>query len=461
MRKILSLLMATVLILAFATAAGASDFNQLADDLAAIGMLQGTGEGYDLDREPTRAEVAVMLVRMLGAEGAAKAGYIDGSLTHPFSDVPEWAAPYIAYLYTKGLTSGVTDTEFGSTQLCSGQMYCTFMLRALGYSDAEGGDFTYTGAVDFAQSNFITYPEFISNTFTRDELVAVSCQTLFTRVKGSETTLLEKLVSTGAINSAAVSAIMESPEIMEEFITVLANNIINIKALDCTTSLDLAASAKSGNFATVYMYDYSADLKFILKDIATQAEISVNVAYPFSDGGENYHAWVKDGWMYFTDGDEHIKVQIDYPALTTAFEEAVESSMDTGMVSSAPEYISYMFSSVTKTETDEGTLYGFVLSPKFVSAVIKDSYASSVGDSDAAPLIINIGNISQTVLVKDGNIKSISLDVDASMQSDTIGEYEIQMSFDLTVNKAGDDVTIDFPDFSGYVEEGADTSVGE
>ena len=123
--------------------AGAANFTGAADRLHEVGLFQGTGVTasgapvYELDRTPTRAEAAVMLVRLLGKEADAKAL----TYTAPFTDLEGWEAPYVQYLYDNKLTTGATATTFEPKAQCSAQMYTTFLLRSLGYSDAEGGDF--------------------------------------------------------------------------------------------------------------------------------------------------------------------------------------------------------------------------------------------------------------------------------------------------------------------------------
>lgn len=83
--------------------AGAANFTSSADRLHEVGLFQGTGmtasgaPQYDLDRAPTRAEAAVMLVRLLGKEADAKAL----TYTAPFTDLEGWEAPYVQYLYDK------------------------------------------------------------------------------------------------------------------------------------------------------------------------------------------------------------------------------------------------------------------------------------------------------------------------------------------------------------------------
>ena len=54
------------------------------------------------------------------------------------------------YLYDNGLANGMSETAYNPTGKCSAQMYTTFLLRALGYSDAKG-DFTYAKALDFGE----------------------------------------------------------------------------------------------------------------------------------------------------------------------------------------------------------------------------------------------------------------------------------------------------------------------
>ena len=69
MKKIMKLsLMIFALMVAFSLTAFASDFDHTAEALSELGLFKGTGNGFELDREPTRAEAATMLVRLLGAE---------------------------------------------------------------------------------------------------------------------------------------------------------------------------------------------------------------------------------------------------------------------------------------------------------------------------------------------------------------------------------------------------------
>ncbi len=88
----------------------AANYTNCADSLHEMGLFQGTQNGYDLDRTPTRAEAAVMLVRLLGKEAEVKAL----TYTAPFTDLKGWEKPYIQYLYSNGLANGMNRTNLPS-----------------------------------------------------------------------------------------------------------------------------------------------------------------------------------------------------------------------------------------------------------------------------------------------------------------------------------------------------------
>ncbi len=441
MKKILSLLMAAIMVMAFATAAGASDYSAMADDLAAIGMFKGTGAGYELDREPTRAEVAVMLVRMLGAEGKATAGYADGSLTHPFTDVADWAAPYVAYLYTNKLSNGVSDTEYGSSQLCSGQMYCTFMLRALGYSDADGGDFTYAASLDFAATKGIADKAFVSS-FKRDELVAVSYQTLSTTVKGSEQSLLDNLIASGAIDETKAAAIKDKLSIIKEYETLALKDVENYKSLDCSGTMNINATIGG---QAMNLSDVKMDMKTNLTDTAIEAAIHISMNDPTTGDPLEIYEWMKDGWLYMKQGDQCYKMQMDYNKML----ETIQQSAGVAGSSMSTATSAYMFTSVTKTETDEGTLYEFTLAPKFFNSMLSSILGSSGLPESSS---VSFGSMVESILVKDGAVKKITALANLSSSVEGVGEMAMRMDVELTINAIGSDVVIEYPDFSNYVE---------
>ena len=96
-----------------------------------LGLFQGTEKGFELEKTMTRAEAAVMLTRLLGAEDKA----LSGDWTHPFSDVPQWADKYVGWLYESGLTNGTSGTTYSPDQGVTCGQYCTFLARASTDSD--------------------------------------------------------------------------------------------------------------------------------------------------------------------------------------------------------------------------------------------------------------------------------------------------------------------------------------
>lgn len=175
----------------------AANYTNCADSLHEMGLFQGTQNGYDLDRTPTRAEAAVMLVRLLGQEAEAKAL----TYTAPFTDLKGWEKPYVQYLYSNGLANGTNRTTFNPTGKCTAQMYAVFLLRALGYSDTA--DFSYANAIETAREQGIYDTGIINvHNFLRDDAAAASYTVLSVSPKNSEGTLLDQLVSENAITEA-------------------------------------------------------------------------------------------------------------------------------------------------------------------------------------------------------------------------------------------------------------------
>lgn len=166
---------------------------QLAKSLKSLGLFQGVSDtDFALHRAPTRVEALIMLIRLLGHGKEAQ----ESGASHPFTDVPTWADGYVGYAYEKGLTNGTSDTTFG-TGTASAQMYLTFVLRALGYSDGNGEDFSWNNPYALAESVGIV-PEGVDHVnFLRGDVVLVSYGALEASLKGSTQSLAQKLIDEG------------------------------------------------------------------------------------------------------------------------------------------------------------------------------------------------------------------------------------------------------------------------
>ena len=184
------------------------DRNAMAEALQSLSLFRGTGSGigsgYELEKTPTRAEALIMLIRMLGEEKAALAC----TASHPFIDVPDWCAPYVAYAYEKGYSNGVgTDSlgysYFGTQQTASAVMYVEFMLRALGYSSTAAIDIS--DALDRAvTAGVLTAGErtaLRSSDFLRADVAYLSYYALSVRTSGGAA-LSRKLIDAGVFTDA-------------------------------------------------------------------------------------------------------------------------------------------------------------------------------------------------------------------------------------------------------------------
>ena len=168
-----------------------------AEQLSAIGMFRGTANGYELDRAPKRSEAAIMLVRLYGAEEKAAEQYEEGGIVSPFTDVSPYTTPYVAWLYSNGITKGTSATTFNASAPCTVRNYIAFLLRALGYQDGE--DFQYADALSFAESKGIDSSGMSDETFTRGDLAVLTWQALGADMKDGDTFLLNNLIQSGAV----------------------------------------------------------------------------------------------------------------------------------------------------------------------------------------------------------------------------------------------------------------------
>lgn len=186
------------------TLSSTADYPAMASSLKTLGLFRGSdtayGEGFDLEKVPTRMEALIMLIRLLGEEKEA----LSCTASFPFTDIPDWAEPYAAYGYSKGYTNGVGPTEFGTWMSASAEMYTEFLLRALRYSSTAQTDIST--APERAQAAGVLTAGEVSalraQTFLRADVVYLSYYALETNVSGG-TALSDTLVARGVFTADA------------------------------------------------------------------------------------------------------------------------------------------------------------------------------------------------------------------------------------------------------------------
>lgn len=438
-RKLRMVLAGVLAVASLAMTAGAASYDNCADRLSDLGLFQGTGNGYQLDRAPTRAEAATMLVRLLGAE--AEAEELDYSA--PFTDLDDWQKPYVQYLYDNGLTTGATATTFEPEDTCSAQMYTTFLLRALGYSDAAGGDFTYTGAVDFGKSiGLVDYANCNETNFLRDHVAAMSLTALNTAVKDdADTKLLEKLVEDGAVAASAADEMLAFFDNYDAYVAATA-------AMNEETKMDISADV-SANVTVADQQVMSLSMPMDMKmdmdlenmdqsRISMTGKMDMQIDEALVEAGAETSV-SQDVAYYYTDGVYYMNLGDQKVKMDMSFEDAMAqvSGLDQ-MQNSEPicliDSIDVSGSTMTVTYSGAG-----------MSGLVNDVLGEMGMDTDTAGVDVQIGDVTSSVTISNGTIRSMDIDMQITMTVDGVAMM-MDMTMDCTVNATGDRVTVDIPD---------------
>lgn len=177
------------------------DYNAMAGALKTLHLFRGSftgyGQGYDLEKAPTRLQALIMFIRVLGEEDAA----LSWSGTLPFRDLERGsdAARYVGYAYQQGYTNGYTASEWRPGLRVSVNQYTEFILRALGYSSSANTELS--DALDRAQDCGLLSREEAgglgNQPFLRAQLVYLSYCALETDTAGTGLTLGDLLLTKG------------------------------------------------------------------------------------------------------------------------------------------------------------------------------------------------------------------------------------------------------------------------
>ena len=96
--------------------------------LKTVGIMVGDENGkFNPEAKVTRNEMAVVMCNLLDYTVASYKG------TSPFTDVPEWAEPYVAACYTNGITSGYDAKTYGGNDSVTTAQAALMVMKALGY----------------------------------------------------------------------------------------------------------------------------------------------------------------------------------------------------------------------------------------------------------------------------------------------------------------------------------------
>ncbi|MBQ4159329.1 MAG: S-layer homology domain-containing protein [Clostridia bacterium] len=95
--------------------------------LQKIGIMKGTENGLETERNVTRAEALALIYRICGIAAEQQAGTT-------FADIDgHWAYETIADAYKKGYVAGISETEFAPERTVTGREFVKMLLSVLGY----------------------------------------------------------------------------------------------------------------------------------------------------------------------------------------------------------------------------------------------------------------------------------------------------------------------------------------
>ena len=444
------LVLGGALALALSVSAFAADFTHCADALNDLGLFRGTELGYELDRAPSRAEAGVMLVRLLGAEEEALAAE---DYTAPFTDVPNWAKPYVQYLYDKGLSNGESAVLYGAENPCTAQQYAAFLLRALGYSDAEGGDFTYAGAMDFARElGVVDMANCDEDNFLRDDVVAMSYTALSVAPKSGETDLLAKLTAEGAVDGRTEAA-EETARLFADYRAYLAAGAQS-QADAVSMSMEMAAdmTAAGAPYLTYSMeLDVAAEVDLeqmdgtrmamtgtveMTLDPAVAAQLGLTAEEASSAGELAYY--YADGYYYISMDGQKLKLPM-----------SLEEIMDQmgGLTAAAVPQADpiCLVRDLTVTRSGREDTYAITYAGGAMSGLVQSVMGMMPEEmAGAAPAAMALGDVAVSVTVRNGALTAMELSM--AMETEAEG-VPVALTMEMTAaDIRTEGVTVVLPD---------------
>lgn len=457
MKKVMkSMVLGSLAAAMLASGAAAANFTSSADVLKDLGLFQGTEAGYDLDRAPDRAEAATMMVRLLGKEAEAKSYYEANADKFPFTDLDNgyaWAKPYVAWLYSQGLTSGASATTFEPGSKCTAQQYTTFLMRALGYSDAEGGDFTYDKAIDFAtEKGVVDMFNMDADDFMRDDVVAMSYTALSVAPKSGETDLLTKLVNDKAVDAEKAAPVQKTFEALRNFNEAYKGTMAATTSADATAdfTMNMKVEDQSVDAAGKFNVQVKAD-PAKLEDMQMAMTGSLTLKVPAADGSEAMSVdvpmemYVKDGVAYTNAMGSKMKQDLDLETALKGFDIQQMTGMTTMplcMVDSiSQDGSTYKMS--YNTEAFNG-LFAELFNQMVGQVEISEDMQAQGITADMFKMSLDLSKADVEITFKDGGLYDEKADM--AMTMDVAGiPVDVTMNMTVSATKVGDAVEVKYP----------------
>ncbi len=231
LKKLLAVVVAICVLATMTIPAFAAETKTDAQIVEILGVLKGDGAGVTdtyLAKGTNRMQAAQLYLRLIGLEDEALAE----TSTDNFDDanlVYAGGQRVLAYLKANPDLGwgGVGANKFEPTGAASAQMIYKVMLEALGYK--QGTDFEWADAITFAKDKGLSKIADVTN-LTNADMATALVEALNAKVKGSDATLLEKLIDDKIIDEAkAIEAgLIEATPAKLEVVDVKADNLVRV-----------------------------------------------------------------------------------------------------------------------------------------------------------------------------------------------------------------------------------------
>lgn len=218
-----------------------------ANALYNLGLFKGSDNGFELENNATRGQIAVTLIRLMGKETK---GELQAN-SHPFYDVPAWASNSIGWLYENYYINGVEWNCYGFDNMATPQQFITMLARTLGYSDQNGLDFTYDNVLNFAQTIGLidSAAEYQTSVLSRGQMVSLAYKALTMPIKNSRRTLARKLCDERIFSeeAAVATGVLKAYDSAEFFgnIPVNLGTLVSNNSFSPTMTINLNQPADS------------------------------------------------------------------------------------------------------------------------------------------------------------------------------------------------------------------------
>lgn len=221
-KTIISILAAVSLLSVNATAREVNLLSDKATVLNQLNLIKGVSDtGFDpgFGQSLTREAAVAAVLRVTGNEDNV---YKD-TLSCSFTDVSEWAKPYVAYGESIGLCRGIDGTYFGAQEQITLRQLCTMYLRMLGYESS--GDI-YEKALETAKP-LAMCSEDTDRVGTRSDLIDISYNSLYVSMYGSTTALVRYLVDSNVITLSYIAAVGDDGLVSAYYSSEPASNAVS------------------------------------------------------------------------------------------------------------------------------------------------------------------------------------------------------------------------------------------